>query len=306
MPISPRTQRPRFAGKALLRVGDTPAASVESYSGGEAFAEVVDEPGGLLPYAKKHIGELRFADLEAQVAMDAHPALFRWIRDAWFGNPARDRVALDALDSGSTESRSLELSHARIREVVLPALDAVSRDKRCLSLRIAPRGVRRIKRPMPLADFDRRERDFLAHNFSVEIDGLDCKGVLAVDSLSVQTRFPEGGSGRRGLLVFPHIHLHVEEQRADPFEEWFEDFIIRGNNDDDKERTGTITYFDPFLTDPLAVLQLHHLGIFCIADEPPAGTGPRQVRVDLYCERMELSPVGGNSGETDEVPPVRP
>jgi hypothetical protein len=304
MPASPRSTHPRFAGKALLRVGDTPAASVESYCGGEPFAEVVDEPGGLLPYAKKHIGAVRFADLEAQVAMDAHPALFRWIRDTWFGNPARDRVALDVLNAGSSEARSLELAQPRIREVVLPALDSVARDKRFLSLRIAPRGVQRIPRANPPA-LERTERDFLAHNFSVAIDGMDCAGVLSVDSISVQTQLPEPGGKRRALLIFPHIHLHVDDDRAEPFREWFEDFIIRGNNDDDKERAGTITYLDPFLTDPLAVLQLHHVGIFRVAEEPQGPTGPRRVRVDLYCERMELTASGATSGTTEEMAPLR-
>src|SRR4051812_40445092 len=92
----------RRSAKTMLRVGGTLAATVDKYTGGEPFAEVVNEPGGLLPYAKKHIGNVRFADLEAHVSLDAHPALFRWIRDAWFGNPDRDKVALDTLLDGSS------------------------------------------------------------------------------------------------------------------------------------------------------------------------------------------------------------
>src|SRR5437588_13026172 len=111
----------RSTAKSLLRIGDMPVASVERFAGGEPFAEVVSEPGGLLPYAKKHIGDLHFADLEAQISMDAHPALFRWIRDAWLGEPARDRVALDALDATGTALRSIEMAHAHVHEVVLPA-----------------------------------------------------------------------------------------------------------------------------------------------------------------------------------------
>jgi hypothetical protein len=295
----------RLAGKATLRVGEQPAASVELYSGGEPWAEVIDEPGGLLPYAKKHVGELRFADLEAQIALDAHPAFYRWIRDAWFGDPGRDRVVLDPLEAGSG-SRTLELAKAHVHEVVLPGLDTSSREKRSLLVRITPRAVRRVRSGHTGSmAMERPARDFYAQNFVVNIDGLDCSGVLSVDPITVRTKLPEETGGRQSQIVFPDLHLHLDADKAEPFHEWFEDFIIRGNNDDDQEKGGTITYMDPLLSDPLGVLILHHLGIYRIADEAPNAQGIRRVRVDLYCERMELSPTGVAAGNTEQgLPPV--
>jgi hypothetical protein len=287
----------RSPGKTVLRVGGTAAASVERYSGGEPFADVVNEPGGLLPYAKKHIGDLHFADLEAQVAVDAHPALFRWIRDAWFGSPDRDQVALDAQGAG------IELAKARLREVALPALDHASRERRFLTLKIAPRGIRRTA---PRDGTEREEREFLAHNFAVSIDSLDCSGVLSVDSISVVTSLPEPGTKKKPLLIFPDIHLYVDADRTEPFREWFDDFVISGNNDDDKEREGSITFQDPMMGDPLCVLTMVHMGIFRIAELPPPDKGPRKVRVDLYCERMELNASDeASAGDTAPVAPVK-
>jgi hypothetical protein len=273
------------AAKTVLSIGGTPAASVARFRGGEPYAEVVNEPGGLLPYAKKHIGDLHFADLEAEVALDADPILFDWIRDAWFGNPFRDRVSLERLDRSSSLP-SVEITNAAIREVTLPTLDQTARDRRSISLKIVPNGVRRTGAVSP--GLHRDERDFLAHNFSVKIAGLDCSGVLAVDSFTVRTTLPEPGSRTRPTLIFPDIRLYVDAAKADSFHEWFEDFVIAGNNDDDREREATIEYQDPMLGDPLAVLHIMHVGIYRVADEPPSGTGPRRVQVDLYCERMEL------------------
>lgn len=286
-------------------MGETPSASIEQYSGGEPYAEVIDEPGGLLPYAKKHVGDLKFADLEATVSLDAHATFFRWVRDAWFGDPGRDRVVLYPLDAGSG-SRTLELAKAHVHEVVLPGLDTSSREKRSLVVRITPRAVRRVRTgstgsmAMP-----RQIREFYAQNFTVNIDGLDCSGVLSVDPIVVHTKLPEENNGRTPVLVFPDLHLHLDADKAEPFHEWFEDFIIRGNNDDEQEKGGSITYLDPLLSDPLGVLILHHLGIYRIADEPPNAQGIRRVRVDLYCERMELSPTGVAAGNTEQgLPPV--
>src|SRR3954465_10589584 len=61
----------RTAAKTVLSIGGPPAPSVARYGGGEPYAVVVNEPGGLLPYAKKHIGALQFADVATEVAMDA-------------------------------------------------------------------------------------------------------------------------------------------------------------------------------------------------------------------------------------------
>src|SRR5258708_20421777 len=128
----PRTKpSASWPAKTVLRLGGTAAALVATVRGGEPLAEVVNEPGGLLPYAKKHVGDLHVGDLEAQLAMDAHPVLYRWIRDTWLGDPDRDFVALD---TGGNSPQTLELARARIRDVVLPALDSASLERCYLTL----------------------------------------------------------------------------------------------------------------------------------------------------------------------------
>ena len=286
------------AAKTVLSIGGTPAATVARFSGGEPYAEVVNEPGGLLPYAKKNIGGLHFADVAAEVAMDADAELFDWIRDAWFGSPFRDNVALERLDA-SNSLQSVEIAHAAIREVTLPALDQSARDRRALSLKLVPNGIRRT--PAVSAGLRREERDFLSHNFAVNIGGIDCTGVLAVDSFTVRTSLPEPGTRKRPTLIFPDIRLYVDAEKADPFRDWFEDFVIAGNNDDEREREAVIEYQDPMLGDPLAVLHLLHVGIYRVADEPPPAAGPRRVQVDLYCERMELSSSGAAPATTGSL-----
>ena len=288
----------RTAAKTVLSIGGTPAATVARYVGGEPYAVVVNEPGGLLPYAKKHIGELHFADVAAEVAMDADAVLFDWIRDSWFGNPFREKVALERIDPSSSLP-TVEIAHAAIREVTLPALDQNARERCAMSLRLVPSGIRRTDAVS--AGLHREERDFLSHNFRVNIDGIDCSGVLAVDSFTVKTSLPEPGSRKRPTLIFPDVRLYVDAEKDESFREWFEDFVIAGNNDDEREREGYIEYQDPMLGDPLAVLHLRHLGIYRVADEPSPRAGLRRVQVDLYCERMELSSSGANPATTGSL-----
>jgi hypothetical protein len=138
------------------------------------------------------------------------------------------------------------------------------------------------------------------------LDGLDCSGVIAVDPITVQADLPEPGTQRKSKLVFPDLRLHLDADKADSFHEWFEDFVIAGNNDDDRERDGVISFLEP-LGETLAELRIYHAGIFRISDEPPVGGGPPRLRVDLYCERLEFARLDTASGRTEtNLPPVSP
>lgn len=286
----------RTSRKSWLTIGQKPVATVESFSGGDAFAEVVNEPGGHLPYAKKHLGQVRFADLVTEVAVDAHPSLHLWIREAWFGKPSRDRVVIETPDSSGTGTRGIQLEHARLRSITLPGLDSNSRERRYLTLGIAPRAVQRITGKVEVAA--REEREFRAQHFHIDIEGLDCSGVLSVDPINVNLELPPDGERKSSVLVFPDLHLHLDAEKADSFREWFEDFVIGGNNDDERERDGAVTYLEPF-GEALALLRLYHVGIYRITDEPAVGSGPPRVRVDLYVERMEFARMDTASGSTE-------
>jgi hypothetical protein len=190
---------PKGRSTGILRIGNIPVTRVVSFKGGDAYADVIDEPGGLLPYAKKHVSPVKYADVEAQVTVDSNSTLFHWIRDAWLGTPLREVVQV------LSSPFSLEIRKARIRNVIMPALDHTS----------------------------------------------------------------------------------------------------GGNNDDDKERQGSITYLDAMLESALAFIEIHHLGIYRISEMPPTATMPATVRVDLYCERMELKSTAESTGETTELAPVK-
>ena len=292
-----RQSSPGRSNKCWLKVDGEQVCTVERYAGGDPYAEVVNEPGGLMPYAKKHLGDLHFADLEAQVGLDANPALHSWIRDAWFGQPGRERVALETLDSSGTATRGLELAKPRLRAVTLPALDVTSREKRFLQLGIAPLAVRRVAGKPPAASAT-SERELRAQNFHFELAGLDCSGVLQIDAINVQVDLPPPGVRKSSTLVFPDVHLHLDAEKADSFREWFEDFVIAGNNDDERERDGSLTYMET-LGAPLGLLKLFHVGIYRITDEPALPGGPPRVRVDLYVELMEFARMDTESGATE-------
>src|ERR1041385_6652773 len=118
---------------SMLRVGDR-TVRVESFRGAEPSAQVVNEPGGLLPYPKKHLGPLGWADLEANVGIDADPALYQWIGEAWVGQAVGAEVPPDTFDPIDRVAHTIELQKPLLHEVVLPALDRNSHDTRFLTV----------------------------------------------------------------------------------------------------------------------------------------------------------------------------
>jgi len=109
-------------GEAVLSIGGTPAATVARYVGGEPYAVVVNEPGG--PSAVREEAHRRAAVRRRRRGGGdgRRCSALRWIRDAWFGNPFRDNVSLGAARPVEL-AQTVEIGHAAIREVTLPALD---------------------------------------------------------------------------------------------------------------------------------------------------------------------------------------
>jgi hypothetical protein len=82
----------------------------------------------------------------------------------------------------------------------------------------------------------------------------------------------------------------LAEANAGPFYQWFDDFVVKGNNSDDKERPGFLDLLAPDLKTILLRINFSHLGICGFAPEKAQAAADkiRQVKVEMYCEQMTL------------------
>ncbi len=141
------------------------------------------------------------------------------------------------------------------------------------------------------------QKVWLPSNFRLQIDGLDCSKVNKIDSFTVkQTVIDDVGESRDfvkepGKLEFPNLVITLAESTVATWQDWFEDFVIKGNVGDDKERTGTLEFLSPNLVDTLATIKFFNLGIFRLSSEKSESNADniRRVKAELYCERMEFS-----------------
>ena len=108
-------------------------------------------------------------------------------------------------------------------------------------------------------------------------------------------------------LDFPNLRVTILAGGAATWSAWFEDFVIKGDNTDDKEKSGAIVFLSPDRKTELGRVVLHHVGIHWY-EQAAAQAGAEtaaHVVAGLYCERMEL--VVGKPAVVPAPPaPVRP
>ena len=111
-------------------------------------------------------------------------------------------------------------------------------------------------------------------------------GTGALWSLDLDPSAQGAGLGSR-----LHDHALVPVAAAEPFFEWADDFIIKGNNGQKYEKSGSIDFLTLDLKTVLATLTFSNLGIFrCAPEKAEAGVESiRRVKAEMYCESMTFS-----------------
>lgn len=94
-----------------------------------------------------------------------------------------------------------------------------------------------------------------------------------------------------GKLEFPNLKIRMPEVAAQSFIDWHDSFVIKGNNDDAKEKNGSLTLLSPNRQTELAKIEFSKMGIFRIEpDKAAAGVDQiKRVTVELYVEQMKFN-----------------
>ncbi len=286
----PRATRGRF----FLNLDGAACGFLKSVEGGGIRAGVISEPSGPGEVAKKHIGPPQCEELAAELGFALPKPVVEWIRASWrFESPRKDGsvVALDPLGVARSER---QFSQALLTEVTFPKLDGSSKDAAYLRIKFAPESIRSVKAGAKAPSAQPAGKFALASNFRLELDGVDCSKVSAIDSFTVKQTLATADVGERreprrepGALEFPNLRITLAESGAQTWIDWFEDFVVKGNNDDSREKKGSIVLLAPDLTE-LARVSLRNVGIFALSPAPAVGDQIARVAAELYCEQMEL------------------
>jgi hypothetical protein len=228
---------------------------------------------------------------------------YQWIQDLLNHKYLRKHGALIDADYRYVERSRLDFVNALITEVGFPALDAASKAACRMTVKFAPEFTRMkmaqgssLKKSMPGLGVQKR---WLPANFRLKIDGLEeaCSRVSQIEALVIKHPVSERGIGdvrdyeREPTAVeIPNLVITVPELHAGQFYRWHEDFVIRGNNGPDKEKSGTLEYLTPNLKEALFTLTFKQLGIFKLAPEKveSGSENIRRVKAEMYCEELKF------------------
>jgi phage tail-like protein len=297
----PGANRSYTSGRFLLDLDGVRCGLIESLEGGNVSAEVISERVGPDYFVKKHIGQPKYEDFSIRIGLSMENKVYDWIVASWKANYQRKDGSVVVADHKGNAKAIREFYNAVITETTIPAMDASSKEAAFMTLKFSPEFTRFKKASGKVNDSLEKgkhgQKKWLPANFRLEIDGLDCTKVRKVDSFTVKKTAVSDDIGvardqvrEPGKLEFPNLRITLPESIAQSWFGWHEDFVIKGNCGDDKEKNGALTFLAPTLKDELARVHFYHLGIFRISADKPERQASQIGRVvaELYCERMEF------------------
>lgn len=308
-PIAGGQDRRGFAAQRLnLIIEGENCGWIHSMEGGAVIgAVVVEKPQGARA-PKKHLGNPQVEDLRIELPLPLPRRVHDWVAAALAGNPARKSGSIVFFDLNNKSAEALEFHQAAIRSVTIPACDAASKEPENFVLTIAPSSVTTV--PAANVDAAPARPKKTGSSFQVNIDGLTCTAVSSVEAITI--KFP-GGPASVGEMrepekspsspEIPNLKIALGEANSQTWKQWLDDFVVKGNCGDDKEKGGAIEFIGANRKDVLFRVKLSGLGIVRCARDSGEGDLVRRLKAELYCESIELDSSGNPTPAPDPAAP---
>jgi hypothetical protein len=293
----PSNSRGYSASKFLLELERKTAGFLHSVEGGEPFANAVNEAVAADGVVHKHPSAVAFEPIRLTFGVGMSQELYQWIGEMLDRKRSPKDGAIVFLDQYLKEVSRLEFLDAVITELDLPALDALVKDNALISLALQPLSTHRSasSRGASVARISTKStKKWLPANFRLKITGLEaeCTKVSTIAAIVVkQSDSRPGREATLDTLEIPNVSFTVAESQSAKFYDWFDQFVIGGQNAEKDERSGTIEYLDATLSATLFTLSLSHLGILRARKERVEDNLAiiGRVGVDCYCRSMSFA-----------------
>lgn len=286
--------------RAYLTLGGGAPELLASFEGGGAYAEVIQEVTVQDAFVRKHVGQPRYEDLVVELHPGANKTAMQWVEKCWAATPERKdgKISLVTLTGASAGER--EFFQGVATDTTFPACDIASKERGAITVKITPELVRETaaKGAAPKTGDPKSPGGVWSPaNFTLQIDGLDCSKVVRIEAFTVKRAALRDDIGdardalpQPGKVEFPDLKITLPAANAQTWKDWFDSFVVKGENDDAKEKTGSLTLLSADRKTPLLKINFHNLGIRRLADSPrePGANAPRALRAELYCERMDI------------------
>ncbi len=296
---------------------------LQKVEGGDIEGAVVTVPGQGESYPTKHLGPVKYQDLQIQAGAGMSAGFWEWIEASLTLKHTRKDGAVVAADYNDMEVSRLEFFHALITEIGFPALDGSSKDPAPITVKIHPELIKMKSpwdyvKPQPsgqpiqsqeelrlLADqavFPRydipnsRAPSLTKQAFRLRIKGIEVatNAALTIEPVVVTTQVVENQVGESrditpsiGPTNVSDLVFVVPVLASKPLYDWYNDFVIKG--DSQQEKTGTLELLSADGRQVLFTLHLSGLGIHQLGPVEDGETkNLKRVRAAVYVESVQL------------------
>ena len=92
-------------------------------------------------------------------------------------------------------------------------------------------------------------------------------------------------------MEFPNLRITFSATDVGPWQDWFTDFVVNGQNDQKKELQGVIEFLDSTMQEVLGSVELSQVGIFSLQMDRQEANSVAIARyvAELYVEKMALN-----------------
>jgi phage tail-like protein len=297
------------AGSFALNLDGVTCGFVKSAEGGDAYADVVTVTDGASHVTQKHIGNVKYGDIDLSIGFGLGQDVYDWIAATWKQTYSRKDGSIVAADLNGNAKSERQFFKALVSEVTIPALDASSKTAGFLGLKISPEYTRDQKAGGKVGVTKATaQKPFLAQNFRFELGKLPCDKVMKIESFTVTQEItadavgdPRNVAEEPGKIDFPNVVVTMAAAGADPWVNWFQEFVIDGKNTADQELNGAVVFLAQDKKTELGRVNLVNVGIFRLRNANPSAEQAARLEAHLYCERMELQ-----IGKPKPAPVVEP
>jgi hypothetical protein len=296
--VAAAAPRPVIGARQILELDGVIVGAPRSAEGGGASAVLVQylDPGFV---QRKDVAGIDYEALRLEAGIGMSAAFFDWVRSFFDRELLRKDGALIIADFNYQEAARREFAEALITEVGFPTLDTGSKDPAYMTVGLQPESTHfRLGKGGKVQPPAGKPKSWLQSNFRFTLDGMESATtrVSKVDGFTVKMKVSEDGVGDTRsfdssfYLEIPNIVLTVPMIGVQAFLDWFDDFVVKGNNGPEAEKSGAIEWLSPNTKDVLGRVDLLQVGIVSIGETKVESNADSTTRflVELYVEEMRL------------------
>jgi phage tail-like protein len=293
-------KRSYVAGRYALELDGAVVGMLSAARGGNWVADIVVEKpaagGGRI--RGKHLAGARVEPMSIQVGLPMAKPFYAWLKSSFEPQmkPVRKNGALLVMDFNGKVQMRHEFFNALVTEVEFPACDAGSKSAALLSVTFAPERVA-VAAPRAAAALPMAQRHpWAASNYRLNIQGLEAATARTthVEAIPIKIEMVSPVGELRNYERepaspdFPNLVVMIAAASAQPMYDWLQDFVVKGQNGQDRERVGVLEYLAPDMRSALLAVNFFNLGIFSMEpDVLQAGAeNIRRTKVSMYCEAI--------------------